>query len=77
MRVFEARTGQAEVVEAMVQRNAGHGDAQAVHLGEVGQAQAAWLMDLTEDDVTLFAVNGPPAADAPLQRATHPGGSSG
>lgn len=30
-------------------------------------------MDLTEDDVTLFAVNGPPAADAPLQRATHPG----
>jgi hypothetical protein len=73
VRVLEARTGETEVVQAVVQSNTGHRDAQAVHLGEVGQAHATRLVHLAEDDVALFAMDGAPAADASLERSANPG----
>ncbi len=41
MGVGETRTGEAEVVEAVVEHLAHHGDAERVHAGEVGQAEMA------------------------------------
>lgn len=71
MRVLEARAGQAEVVQPVVQSDTGHRDAQAAHRGEVRQPQAARLVHLAEHDVAVLAVDGAPRADASLQGAPH------
>ena len=68
----EARPGEAEVIEHVVQRLPGHGHAERAHAGEVGQAPPTRLMLLAEDHVLLRAVLGAPQADPPLQRAPHP-----
>ncbi len=69
--MFKARAGQSKVIQAVVQRDTHHGDAQAVHLGEVGQSEATGLVHLTEHDVTLRAMQCAPVANTPLQCATH------
>jgi hypothetical protein len=71
MSMFKARAGQAKVIQAVVQRDPRHGDAQAVHLGEVGQAEATRLMHLTKHDVTLLAMLSAPVANTSLQRTAH------
>lgn len=71
VRVLEARAGQAEVVQPVVQSDTGHRDAQAAHRGEVRQPQAARLVHLAEHDVAVLAVDGAPRADASLQGAPH------
>ncbi len=73
VRMFEARAGEAEVVQPMIQTGRRHRDAQAVHLGEVGQAHATRLVHLAEDDVTIFAMDGAPTADAPFNGAANAG----
>ena len=69
--VLKARAGQAKVIQAVFQRDTRHGDAQAVHLGEVGQPQATGLVYLTEHDVTLLAMECAPVANTPLECAAH------
>ena len=73
----EARPGEAEVIEHVVQRLPRHGHAERVHAGEVGQALPARLVLLAEDHVLLRAVLGAPGADPPLQRTPHPRGQFG
>ena len=67
----EARPGEAEVIEHVIQRLTGDGHAKRPHVGEVGQALPTRLVLLAEDHVLLWAVLGAPEADPPLQRAPH------
>ena len=60
MGMLEAGIGQPEVVEPVIQRGPGDGDAEIAHVGEVGQPHPAGLMDLAEDDLLLLAVQGAP-----------------
>jgi hypothetical protein len=48
------------VVEPVVEGDAGDGDAQIAHVGEVGQPDPAGLVDLAEDDLLLLAVQSAP-----------------
>jgi len=73
MGVFEAGKGKTEVIEPMIQRLAGDGDAKIAHVGEVGQSHPARRMLLTEDHLLIRAVQPPPRSDAPLQRPPDPG----
>ncbi len=67
----EARPGETEVIEHVVQRLPGDGHAERPHAGEVGQALPARLMLLAEDHVLLGAVLGAPDPDPPLQGSPH------
>ena len=71
--VGEARPGQAEVVEHVIQRLAGDAHAERAHMGEVREAAVARLMRLAEDHLPLGAVLGAPGADPPLQGAPDAG----
>jgi hypothetical protein len=64
--VLEAGECQAKVVEPMVERLPSDGDAKLAHVGEVGKAEPAWWMLLSEDDILLRAVHGAPSSNAPL-----------
>lgn len=52
-----------------LERAAGDAHAQIAHLGEVRQAEPAWLMRLAEDHFLLGAIDRPPSADPSLKRA--------
>ena len=67
--VGEARPGQAEVVEHVIERLTGDGHAKRAHVGEVRQALPARLMLLAEDHVLLGTVLCAPAVDPPFQGA--------
>src|SRR5947209_17676088 len=69
MGMLEARECQSEVVEPMRQRDAGNRDAERVRVGEVGQAKAAGLVLLAEDDILFRADQSPPTPHALFQRA--------
>jgi hypothetical protein len=71
--MLEARACESEVIKAVLQRDAGHRDAQAVHLGEVGQPYATGLVHLAKDHVALLAMQGAPSANAPLEGAANAG----
>ena len=60
---------QAEVVEPMIQRHAGDGDAKRRRIGEIRQALLTRRMFLAEDHLPLRAVQRLPQADPALQRA--------
>ncbi len=77
MGMLPAREGQAEVIEPVIERHTGDADAVIAHVGEIGQPQPARRMLLPEDDVLLGAVQRPPGADAPLQRAANTGADLG
>lgn len=68
MGVFEARPDQPEVKEAMIEPFTGDGDAMVVHVGKVRQPLDAGLVGLSEDDISLRAVDRPPGANPSLQR---------
>ena len=68
----EARPGEAEVIQHVVQRLPRYGHAERTHVGEVGQALTTRLMFLAEDHFLLCAVLGAPHADPPLKGAPHP-----
>ena len=75
--VLEARVGEPEVVEPVIEGLAGDRDAEVGHVGEVREAEAARLVGLAEDDVLLGAVDGPPGADAPLEGPADAGAEIG
>ena len=60
---------QAEVVEPMIERHAGDGDAKRRGIGEIRQALLTRRMLLAEDHLALRAMQRLPQADPPLQRA--------
>src|SRR5260370_26659373 len=57
----------------MSQHDAGDGDAEYARVGEVGQAQPARLVLLTEDHILLGADQRSPCAHAPFKRAPNAG----
>lgn len=59
------------MIESVVERLTGDGDAERGHLGEVRQTEPAGFVRLAEDDLLLLTVDGTPASDAPLQRPAH------
>jgi hypothetical protein len=71
VRVLEAGECQAEVVEPMAEWLPCHRDSKPAHVREVGKAQSAWWMLLSEDDILLGTIYGAPGSNAPLQRPTH------
>ena len=71
--VLEAGEDEPEVIEPMIKRLPGDGDAETAGVGEVRQPQPARLMLLAEDHVLLRSVKPPPGQDAPLQRAADVG----
>jgi hypothetical protein len=71
MRMLKARTGEAEVIQAMVQRHAGHRDDKIAHFGEVRQPHVARLLHLAEDHLSLLAVKRSPCSNASLKRAAN------
>ena len=77
MGVFEAREGQAEVIEPTIEHQAGDRDAEIGHLGEVRQAHPAWRMLLAKDDLPIRAVYRPPHPDSASRVGRVPAPSSG
>ena len=58
--VFEAGPGKPEVVEQMIEWLACDRHAQATHIGKIRQSKPARLVNLAEDHLLLFTVNGTP-----------------
>ena len=75
--VLEARVGEPEVVEPVVEELAGHADAEVGRVGEVREPHPTRLVGLAEDDVLVRAVDRAPRADAPLERAADAGAEGG
>ena len=71
--VFEARVGQAEVIQQMRQRHTADSDAEVSGGGEIGQAEATGWIPLGEDHLLFGAVQGAPPAHAALKGAAHAG----
>ena len=71
--VLEARVGQAEVIQQMLKRLTGDGDTDVSGSSEVGQTEATGWIPLREDHLLFGAMQGAPAAHAPLQGASHAG----
>jgi len=67
--MLEARVGEPGVIEPVIERDPGDGDAGGIHVGEVRQADPPGLVDLAEDDLLLRTVQRPPGPDATLQGA--------
>jgi hypothetical protein len=65
---FPVRIGQHKVVDQVVERLRGDGDAQLVHDREVRSTQPARLVNLGEEHLLGRARTGPPAPDVALQR---------
>src|SRR4051794_8873690 len=57
------------MVEQVRERDAGNGDGQVVHVGKVGLAEPARLMDLLKDDLTGGASLGAPEGNVALEGA--------
>src|ERR1019366_2336798 len=43
---------------------------QIPHLGKIRQSHPPWLLPLTEDNLPVLTVQGPPMTDPPLNRST-------
>ena len=56
----------------MIEPRTGDHDAEAAHVGEVGQAHPPWRVLLAEDHIPAGAVESPPFANAALQGPAHP-----
>ena len=71
MGMFEAGKRKAEVIEPMIERQAGDGDAKIAHVGKVGLSHPAWRMLLAENHLPVRPVHRSPCSDAALQRPPH------
>ena len=69
--VFEPRAHQPEVVQAVLEHDACHRDAQVAHLREVGQSHAAGFVRLPENHLSVLPVQRAPGPDAALERAAN------
>ena len=72
MGMFEAREGEPEVIEPVIERLARDGDAELGHVGEVGQAHPPRRVLLAEHHIAAGAVESSPSGDAALQGPAHP-----
>ena len=77
MGMLETGECQSEVIEPMLQCDAGNRNAERARVGEVGQAKTAGLVLLPEDDVLFRAGQRPPCPHAPFQRAPDAGADLG
>jgi hypothetical protein len=68
VRMLEARAGEAEVIEPMIERDAGDADRQVAHLGKIRQPHPPGLMHLAEDDLALGPMQRAPGPDPSLER---------
>jgi hypothetical protein len=66
---FPVRVGQYEVVDQVIERLAGDGDVQGVHLREVRRGQIASLVNLAEHDGLARTVEGSPLLHAAFEGA--------
>ena len=66
---FPVRVGQYEVVHQVIERLAGDGDVQRVHVREVRRGQIAGLVNLAEHDGLAGPVEGAPLPHATLKGA--------
>lgn len=62
------RVGEREVIQQVVQRLAGDGDAQRIHVREVRCCQIAGVVDLREHDRTPRSMHAAPLAHPPFKR---------
>lgn len=69
--MLEAGIGESEMVETVIERLSGDGDASAAHIGEIRQAEAAGFVRLPEDDFLFLAMDSAPGSDATLDRAAN------
>ena len=69
MGMRKAREGEAEVIKAMLQQDAGDHHAEHLRVGKVGQAETAGWVLLPEHDILLRSSERPPRPHATLQRA--------
>ena len=67
MGMLEAGIGEPEMIEPVVQGLASDRNAGMPHVGEIRQAHPPRHLHLPENDLLLFAMDGPPRADTPLQ----------
>src|ERR1700758_644647 len=70
MGVLPVREGKAEVIQPVMQRNVGDGDAKLFGVGEIRQGLLTRRMFLPEDNLSLGAMQRLPQPDPSLQRAT-------
>jgi hypothetical protein len=61
------RVGEHEVVDQVVERLAGDGDAESAHVGEVTLGEPPWLVGLCEEHLPGRPFVGAPLLDPPLQ----------
>ena len=71
MSMLEARAGQAEMIEPVIERCARDGDVKGGHIGEIRKPKPARRMRLREDHIPFWAMLRPPFADTPLQGAAY------
>lgn len=71
--MLQARTGEPEVIEPVIQRAARDRDAQIRHIGKIQQPHATSLVGVAEDYVLFRAMTRQPGADATLQRSPDTG----
>ena len=67
--MLPAAASQPKMIEAMWERLAGDGDAEAVGDGEIGQRLTAGIMALREEYLLVLAVKGAPFCDATFECA--------
>src|SRR3954469_12885535 len=77
MGMLEARVGQPEVVEPVIESLAGDADSELTHVGEVRKPQPPGLVPRAKNTPLLGAVQASPAAAPPLQGAADPGAEIG
>src|SRR5690606_8323811 len=72
MHMLKARIGQPKMIQPMIERQPGNGDAGFAHGREVRQAHTPRFMLLPEYHLPLAAMQGMPGADPPFQRPPDP-----
>ena len=70
--MLEPRIGEAEMVEAVIERPACDRHPEMAHLGEIRQPEAAGFMDLPEHDLLYRPMEGAPSPNPTLQGPAHP-----
>ena len=59
------------MIEPLIERRPGNGDAEFGEAGEIRKAEATWRMFLAEDHLLLRAFDRAPRTNPSLQRATY------
>src|SRR3546814_6651107 len=71
MGMLEARTGEPEVVQPVIEPDPGDVYAQIGHVGKIRQPHPTRLVHLAEDHVAIRALQRPPASNPTLHRPPH------